>query len=109
MAKLKVYVIHDSAVEAYMQPFMARSNGEAIRTFSDHCNDNNPNNLLAKHPEQFTLFETAEYDEATGRYTQLQVQKPLGTGLDFRRDRETSETISNLRDAFKPMPSVRGN
>lgn len=83
MPKLKVFVVYDAKVEAYMQPFVLRSKGEAIRSWEEVCNDGQ--SAMSKHPQDFTLFETAEFDEATGRLSQHEALIPLATALEAKK------------------------
>lgn len=66
--KLKMYVIHDGAVKAFMPypgTLFARTHGEAERNFRKAVNDTN-NGHLNQAAEQFTLFYVGEYDDETG-------------------------------------------
>lgn len=64
--KLQVYAVYDKAVNAFLQPFYARSAGEAIRSFGELARDNNTN--VGRHPTDFLLFGLGEYDDATGLF-----------------------------------------
>lgn len=79
---MKMYSINDSKAEFYQNPFFARTNEEAKRTFAQVLNDKNPNNQYAQSPSDFTLFEVASFDEVTGVVTGL-VPFSLGNGLEF--------------------------
>lgn len=81
--KSKVYVVYDSKVEAYMSPFLMVSKGQAIRAFSDSISD--AGTQFAKHPEDFTLFEIAVYDDSNGVYTMHDAKIPLGCAVEFRK------------------------
>jgi len=68
--KLKLYAIHDQAVNEFIGPEVSRTHGEAERKFRDHVN--NPEaGLLNKHPQQFTLFYLGEYESENGSLTGL--------------------------------------
>lgn len=95
MPKLKVFVAYDSKVEAYMRPYFARSVGEIMREWERACND--PQSMMCQHPEDFTLFETGEYDEKTGRFTQLEALRPLGTALEVKRTPTAVEPVPALK------------
>ena len=84
MAKLKVFVVHDIKVGAYLPPFFARSVGEALRNWEATVNDGK--SLMSTHPEDFSIFETAEYDDENGRFTQHDSLRPLGSALDVKSD-----------------------
>lgn len=62
--KMLVYTVFDSAVGAYLQPFFSRSNGEAVRSFQDACND--PKTQFHTHSMDYTLFLLGSYDDAGG-------------------------------------------
>ena len=53
--------IFDTAVEAYMRPFTARTEGEAIRMFEDLAADDTSE--VSKHPEYYVLFKLAEFND----------------------------------------------
>lgn len=63
MLKL-IYTILDTKAAAYLPPFYMRSNGEALRAFSDEIS--NGDSQIAKHPEDFILFQIGTFDEQTG-------------------------------------------
>ena len=61
---LKVYSVFDAKTGAYMQPFFARADGEAIRMIQNSVSD--PNSLLYRHPADFTLWRLSAFDDASG-------------------------------------------
>ncbi|QCQ85097.1 nonstructural protein [Blackfly microvirus SF02] len=84
---MKIYTINDSKASFYMQPFYARQNGEAIRTFAQAVNDtSNPNNLMARSPADYSLYEIGEFDELTGQITPVNPVS-LGNGVDFKEQK----------------------
>lgn len=62
--KLKVFAIHDSKAEAYLQPFFMANKGTAIRAITDILQQKD--HQFTKYPEDFTLFELGEYDDSNG-------------------------------------------
>lgn len=80
---MKIYSVRDDAAAAYLPPFYARQNGEAIRMFQNSLSDSQSN--FAKWPDQFVLFELGEFNEDTGQITTLPAPKSLGNGLDLRQ------------------------
>lgn len=56
--------VHDSKADAFLPPFVCRSKGEAIRSFTDAVQT--PDHMFNKHPSDFTLFKVAGWDEFTG-------------------------------------------
>jgi len=65
--RYKIFTVRDRAIDAYGQPFYATSVGGAVRSFSDEINRPAENNQLAKHPEDFDLYQLGEFTEQTGR------------------------------------------
>lgn len=77
---MKQFVVYDSAAEAYGIPFYAKSTGEAVRSFSAAAKD--PQTNIARHPADFTLFETGTYDELRGIVTSV-THKSLGKAIEY--------------------------
>lgn len=84
--KLLALSIYDSAVGCYQQPFYARSRGEAVRLFSDACQDKS--SPFGKHPHDFTLMQVGEFDDQSGALNQtthskiISALECLPTGTD---------------------------
>lgn len=66
--------IRDQAVAAFNRPWFMSTRNAAIRAFGEACQDQNPQNGLRNHPDDFALFELGEFDDQTG------VLKPLAEG-----------------------------
>jgi len=79
----KVFTVYDMKAEAYLNPFMFQNKGEAIRAFQDAVND--PKTMFYKHPEDYALFQIAEYDDQTAKYTPLQNLQSLGVAIEFKK------------------------
>ena len=62
-----IYSIYDRKAELYLPPFMEAANGTAIRKIQDMVADNNPNNVLHHHSEDFDLVKLAEFGEISGQ------------------------------------------
>lgn len=63
--KVKLYAIHDQAINEFIGPDLSKTHGEAERKFKDAIN-NPDSGILYKHPQQFVLFHIGEYDSETG-------------------------------------------
>lgn len=79
----KLYVVYDSKSESYSGPHSHRTKGEAIRTFTDACND--PETMLYKHPEDYTLMEVGGFNLTTGIITAYDAKVPVGSALEFKK------------------------
>jgi len=77
--KLNTYSIYDTASALYSRPFFTQSDGEAIRSFSDICQD--AEHPIGKHPECYTLVRIGMFDDATGKFSD-ELNESLKTGLE---------------------------
>ena len=64
----QMFTVYDSKAETYTPPYFDHSQGRALRTFADCCND--PGHQFGKHPEDYTLFNCGEFDDNSGTITQ---------------------------------------
>ena len=77
----KLYTVLDAKAEAYLDPFFARTHGEAMRMFSDAANGAGEH-PFSKHPEDFTLFYIGTFNVDTG-VALGDNHVPLGKAIDF--------------------------
>ena len=63
----RICSIYDKATRAYMRPFTAQAQGQAVRMFEDHVRQ--PDSELGRHPEDYALFEIATFDDNSGEIT----------------------------------------
>lgn len=61
---MRIYTVHDSKAEAYLQPFFAANDAVAMRYLETAANDSG--HEFARHAEDYTLFEIGGFDETTG-------------------------------------------
>lgn len=64
--KMCMCAVFDSVVSAYMQPFWAKTHGEAMRGFGDACQDDKM--PFKGHPSDYTLFAFGVFDDNTGAF-----------------------------------------
>lgn len=83
----KLFAVRDSKSEAYMSPFCCGTHGEAERSFSDACgNVEDRGNMIAMHPEDYTLFFVGEWDHERGIVVpNKEGPVVVGNGLQFVR------------------------
>ena len=67
--KLKVFAVKDLQVNAYGTPMFLQATGQAIRSFTDEVNRAADDNLMYKHPDDYTLSELGEFDTETGTFS----------------------------------------
>lgn len=82
---MNVYTVCDTKAEAYLSPFVMRTDYEAQRAFEDSVNK--PGTLIYDHPEDFCLFKIGTYSSTTGMITGGE-HKSLGCGADFKKKGE---------------------
>lgn len=66
--KQTVVAVFDSAVQVFGRPFFVRSVGEAIRSFSDEVNRKGSDSPFNSHPDDYSLYHLADYDDEFGRF-----------------------------------------
>ena len=80
--KQQVFSIYDSKAQAYFPPFYLHNSQMAIRQFGDMVND--PESRVSKHPEDYTLFHLAEWDDQDSKHkTPKNSPESLGNGAQF--------------------------
>lgn len=81
--KLVVVAVRDSAVDAYAAPFFMQTTGAAVRSFRDAVNSKESGPMF-QHPEDYSLFQLAVFDEETGKFENLEVPAQLVRGQDCK-------------------------
>lgn len=80
---LKMFSIYDAKAEAFSQPFFVPTKGLAIRSFTDAAND--PKTNIHLYPEDYTLFELGEFDDAKALFVPLSTPNPIGLAIEFKK------------------------
>jgi uncharacterized protein YozE (UPF0346 family) len=88
---MKVFAVFDTKVNAYLNPFLMRTRGEAIRGFAEAANDEKT--TFAKHPDDFILFEIGTWDEYQGKYTNEASPVSIGSARQFVETREPIHAV----------------
>lgn len=76
----KIVTVYDSKAQAYLNPMVFRSTGDAIRAFGDLCS--NSEHDFHRHAEDYTLFEIGEWDEFTGSSIMYHAAIPLSKAIE---------------------------
>lgn len=76
---MKYYTVLDRATAAFLPPFAARSNGEAIRSFTDAIND--PKHHFNTHPGDYSLWYSGDFDDGSGAFVTYEPERLL-TGTE---------------------------
>lgn len=72
MGEVKVLAVFDKKMGIFMTPWTSRSLGGAIRSFSDEANRAADDNQIYRHPEDFSLWHLANFDEENGIFNALE-------------------------------------
>lgn len=67
MAKMKVFVPFDAKLGVFMDPIVVQHSGQMERLWRDIVNDGR--SMPSKHPKDFVLFQTGEFDSDSGKLT----------------------------------------
>lgn len=76
--KLKIYSIRDAKIEAFNQPFTARTHGEARRMFMNTAAGDN--NIFRNHAD-YQLYYIGDLDDANGELHPM-VPEMIMTGTE---------------------------
>jgi len=78
--KMLVFAVYDAAAEAFLAPLFFDTKGQALRVFSDACN--NEEHQFSRHAEDYTMFHIGFYEPGKGL---LEACTPdsLGNALQF--------------------------
>lgn len=63
---IKMFAIYDSQAACYRSPMFFKTDGLAVRAFSDAVQDKNEQNELHRHAGDFSLRHVGSFDDATG-------------------------------------------
>ena len=58
--------VKDTAAQAFGRPIFVPAIPVAVRSFRDEVNRKDSTEDLARHPEDFELYELGSFDDATG-------------------------------------------
>lgn len=102
---MKLYVVYDSKAEAYVSPHFVKSNGIALRAFTDAANDTQTE--LYKHPGDYTLFCVGEFNEETGEMVPYAAKINLGMASEVKKQM-TFEKLQAQLPLNKPQAITEG-
>lgn len=79
--RVAVLAVHDKKAELFSQPMFFQAIGQGVRAFADAVNDGKSG--YAKHPEDYTLFQVAWFDDVKGEFEPLNPVVSLGVAVSF--------------------------
>lgn len=64
----EVISIKDRATGLFSRPWFTRTHAEAVRIFTDEVNREGADNPINKHPDDYTLYAIAVWNDNTGSF-----------------------------------------
>ena len=104
--KLKMYTLHDKAAAAFTTPFFMANDGLAIRAFQDNVNSENSDNITL-HPEQFTLYQSGEFDDITGTIIGLEEPKIVAHGIELVNEQKPKYSDADMQTILNAINSLK--
>lgn len=83
--KKSVFSIRDNKLGSFGVPVVIDNDAVAIRQFGDII-ANGGDNVMTKHPSDFTLYRLGDYDMHTGKFDNLDCPVALATGSDYAKE-----------------------
>lgn len=74
--KTLIFSVYDKAVGAFLPPFYVRSRGEALRSFSEACNDGKHN--FNRHAADYSLMFLGYFDDTSGMFSTADPTRIVG-------------------------------
>lgn len=76
-----IFSIHDSKAGAYLTPFYLPTIDMASRAFGDCVNSDS--HAFGKHPADYTLIQTGQWDDNSNKHDMLDLPNSLGSGIEY--------------------------
>lgn len=86
---LKAFTIYDSKAEAFLPPFFCPTAAVALRDFESAINTES--HAFHKYAADYTLFELADWDPSTGKFTPHATPLNLGVAITLLQSLAPSE------------------
>lgn len=94
--QIKIFCVHDSKAEAFMNPFYSPTAGTAIRMFT--ASANNPEHEFGKYSEDYTLFELGSWDEDNATFDLHETPRSLGLALQYKEGNLMGAAVQTTED-----------
>lgn len=78
---VKMFMILDAKADAFNLPFCMATRGLAVREFTEQANSKE--SMIGRYPDDYSLYEIAEFDTQDGKISPYEVRKLIGTGRDY--------------------------
>ncbi len=82
--KLLAFTIYDEKAECFAHPFFVSAIGIATRMLATWTK--NPDSMICKHPEDFTLYQVGTWNDAEAKFENLKTPKFVAKATDSMLD-----------------------
>lgn len=76
--------LKDTAARVFGQPFVVQATAQAVRSLRDEVNNKDATSDVARHPDDFELYELATFEEDTGVVTMIDPPRMVTRAKDLR-------------------------
>jgi hypothetical protein len=90
---LKIFSVYDSKSATFARPFFDVSLGSALRSFADIAKDKS--HPIGVHPEDYSLFQLGEWNDANAVFTSLPAPVSLGLALELVASSNPPTVVAN--------------
>jgi hypothetical protein len=99
--KFQVFSVYDKAINAFVQPFYARTKGEAIRSFTEAANDEK--HQFNRHSNDYSLMHLGEFDDNSGAFSTADPSRVISAVEVLHDDPFTPDTNVTKMPPRLPM------
>lgn len=103
---VSVFTIYDNKALTFGSPFTFAHAGQALRAFQDVAND--PNSMISRHPNDYSLIRIGTFDEDTGVMTS-EPHQSFGPASQFKREAAVLEPQLPFPSAGHVLTDQDGN
>ena len=96
----QMYALLDHTAQIFLNPITFINDKDAIRWFGSVVNAEDKTNV-SQHPEQFTLFRLADYDDKLGTYAEAAQPQQIITGIQVQYEQLKKFTVADLIGMLK--------
>ena len=96
----QMYALLDHTAQIFLNPITFINDKDAIRWFGSVVNAEDKTNV-SQHPEQFTLFRLADYDDKLGTYAEAAQPQQIITGIQVQDEQLKKFTVADLIGMLK--------
>ena len=98
------FAVYDTKGETFNLPYFCPTIGLAVRMFEDMALD--PQTVVAKHPEDYSLFQLGTYDMATGIFTQDKPPEAISYAHMVNAHQETPVEPTSIPSVNGELPNA---